>query len=79
MKIFWLISESIQCLDVETKHLATFTGDKPLGASWTDKVMAMKDSGDASVSDAQQGDGAEDDEWVWIYLKFGFEKMSARW
>ena len=54
-------------MDPETKDLANYTADKPLGESWTDKVLALKESEGESVQETlpkEQGDCAEDDEWV---------------
>eukprot|EP00112_Aurelia_sp_Birch-Aquarium-sp1_P010285 Seg2202.4 transcript_id=Seg2202.4/GoldUCD/mRNA.D3Y31 product=Arpin protein_id=Seg2202.4/GoldUCD/D3Y31 len=58
--------ESITLLNPETKNLSSYTSEKPLGGTWTDKVMSMKDDGkDREVKQqvTSQGDAAEDDEW----------------
>eukprot|EP00794_Sanderia_malayensis_P019906 gene19906-21851_t len=61
--------ESITCLDVDTKNLSSYTTDQPLGGSWTDKVMAQKNSDKTCDVAAQcQGEAAEDDEWVYRTL-----------
>lgn len=41
-----------------------FAGDGKTGASWTDNIMAQKSSGAAASETREQGDGAEDEEWV---------------
>ena len=41
-----------------------FTGDGKTGASWTDNIMAQKCSEGAAAEIREQGDGAEDEEWV---------------
>lgn len=41
-----------------------FAGDRQTGASWTDNIMAQKSSQAATVETREQGDGAEDAEWV---------------
>lgn len=41
-----------------------FAGDGKTGASWTDNIMARKSSEGAAVESREQGDGAEDEEWV---------------
>ena len=41
-----------------------FAGDGKMGASWTDNIMAQKSSEGAAVETREQGDGAEDEEWV---------------
>lgn len=41
-----------------------FAGDGKTGASWTDNIMAQKSSERATVEIREQGDGAEDEEWV---------------
>ena len=54
-------------MDPETKDLSSYTADKPLGESWTDKVLALKESENESAqgtSTKEQGDCADDDEWV---------------
>lgn len=41
-----------------------FAGDGKTGASWTDNIMAQKSSQRDTVEIREQGDGAEDEEWV---------------
>ena len=41
-----------------------FSGDQKTGASWTDNIMAQKSSEGPAVEIREQGDGAEDEEWV---------------
>lgn len=41
-----------------------FAGDRKTGASWTDNIMAQKSSQGAKMETREQGDGAEDEEWV---------------
>ena len=68
-----LLEDSITCLDPETKDLSNYTTDKPLGDSWTDKVLAMKDTDKDKGQDTAskgQGDGADDDEWVSFCCSF---------
>ncbi|XP_065067656.1 arpin-like [Rhopilema esculentum] len=58
--------ESMTCLDLETKNLTTYTTDKPLGGSWTDKVLGVKDK-ESDVCNkkeqADEGDGVAEEEW----------------
>ena len=46
---------------------ANYTGGEGAGSSWTDKVMSFKGQQDVPQD---EGDGAEDDEWVSIRLEF---------
>lgn len=39
-------------------------GDEPVGASWTDKILANKTTEEKLV---ETGEGVDDDEWVRIY------------
>jgi len=58
--------ESFTCLDTETKDLPNYTAAKPLGDSWTDKVLALKESKEEYSQGATSqglGDSADDDEW----------------
>lgn len=41
-----------------------FAGDGKTGASWTDNIMAQKCLERAAAEIREQGDGAEDEEWV---------------
>lgn len=41
-----------------------FAGDAHTGASWTDKIMANKADTQSDAKPAEQGQGADDDEWV---------------
>lgn len=41
-----------------------FAGDGKTGASWTDNIMAQKSSERNAEEIREQGDGAEDEEWV---------------
>lgn len=41
-----------------------FAGDGKTGASWTDNIMAQKSSERNTAEIREQGDGAEDEEWV---------------
>lgn len=45
---------------------ANYTGGEGAGSSWTDKVMSFKGQQDVPQD---EGDGAEDDEWVSIRLE----------
>lgn len=69
---FLIFLESIVCLDPETKDLSSFTTDKPIGGSWTDKVLAMKDSekleSQPEAASKESGDCVDDDEWVSILM-----------
>ena len=65
--ILLTFTESMTCLDLETKNLTTYTTDKPLGGSWTDKVLGLKDK-ESDVcnkkEEADEGDGVAEEEWV---------------
>ena len=64
---FVYVLESITLLNPETKNLTSYTSEKPLGGTWTDKVMSMKEDGkddEVKQQATNQGDAAEDDEWV---------------
>lgn len=41
-----------------------FAGDGKMGSSWTDNILAQKSCEGADVKTREQGDGAEDEEWV---------------
>lgn len=68
-----------------------FAGDGKTGASWTDNIMAQKSSEEATAEIREQGDGAEDEEWVgrerclwvwhWYGLSFGgsFVHVGCGW
>ena len=66
------LKESFTSLDTETKDLPNYTAAKPFGDSWTDKVLALKESKEEYTQGATSqglGDGADDDEWVsFIFL-----------
>ena len=71
---FIYAAESITLLNPETKNLTSYTSEKPLGGTWTDKVMSMKEDGEdgeAKQQTTNQGDAAEDDEWVRTRLASG--------
>ncbi|XP_074863249.1 arpin isoform X3 [Carettochelys insculpta] len=40
-----------------------FAGDRQVGASWTDNIMANRAQGGPAPAPREQGDGAEEDEW----------------
>uniref|UniRef100_A0A8C0KSD4 Arpin n=1 Tax=Canis lupus dingo TaxID=286419 RepID=A0A8C0KSD4_CANLU len=56
--------ESLAKLDAGTVTKCNFAGDGKTGASWTDSIMAQKSSEGAMAETREQGDGAEDEEWV---------------
>ncbi|XP_074863252.1 arpin isoform X6 [Carettochelys insculpta] len=41
-----------------------FAGDRQVGASWTDNIMANRAQGGPAPAPREQGDGAEEDEWL---------------
>lgn len=51
-------------IDGGTVTKCNFAGDETAGASWTDKIMANKVSGEGTAKVGGQGEGADDDEWV---------------
>ena len=59
-----LLSDSLAKLEAGTVTKCNFAGDGKMGASWTDNIMAQKSSEGAAVETREQGDGAEDEEWV---------------
>lgn len=59
-----LLSDSLAKLEAGTVTKCNFAGDGKTGASWTDNIMAQKSSERASAETREQGDGAEDEEWV---------------
>lgn len=59
-----LLSDSLAKLEAGTVTKCNFAGDGKTGASWTDNIMAQKSSEGALAETREQGDGAEDDEWV---------------
>lgn len=61
---FSLLSESLAKLEAGTVTKCNFAGDGRTGASWTDNIMAQKSSEGATAETREQGDGAEDEEWV---------------
>lgn len=63
----FLVTEFIVKLDNAGSATATnYTGGEGAGSSWTDKVMSFKGKQDVPQD---EGDGAEDDEWVSIRLE----------
>uniref|UniRef100_A0A671E8M1 Arpin n=1 Tax=Rhinolophus ferrumequinum TaxID=59479 RepID=A0A671E8M1_RHIFE len=56
--------DSLAKLEAGTVTKCNFAGDGKTGASWTDNIMAQKSSEGALAETREQGDGAEDDEWV---------------
>uniref|UniRef100_A0A452TQW3 Arpin n=1 Tax=Ursus maritimus TaxID=29073 RepID=A0A452TQW3_URSMA len=56
--------ESLAKLEAGTVTKCNFAGDGRTGASWTDNIMAQKSSEGATAETREQGDGAEDEEWV---------------
>lgn len=55
---------SFSKIDGGTVTKCNFAGDEAAGASWTDKIMANKASGEGAAKLGVQGEGADDDEWV---------------
>eukprot|EP01137_Pigoraptor_chileana_P008082 Opistho-2@54444 len=49
-------------LDAHSSLLTNFSGDKPVGSSWTDKIMGNK-SDEPAAQGSKAGEGAADDEW----------------
>lgn len=60
----FLLSDSLAKLEAGIMTKCNFAGDRKTGASWTDNIMAQKSSDGAAVEIREQGDGAEDEEWV---------------
>ncbi|PNI42818.1 C15orf38-AP3S2 isoform 3, partial [Pan troglodytes] len=58
--------DSLAKLEAGTVTKCNFTGDGKTGASWTDNIMAQKCSEGAAAEIREQGDGAEDEEWVFV-------------
>ncbi|XP_033044925.1 arpin isoform X3 [Trachypithecus francoisi] len=56
--------DSLAKLEAGTVTKCNFAGDGKTGASWTDNIMAQKCSEGAAAEIREQGDGAEDEEWV---------------
>ncbi|XP_012687835.2 arpin [Clupea harengus] len=50
-------------IDGGTVTKCNFAGDEEAGASWTDKIMASKASGEGAAKPEEQGEGADDEEW----------------
>lgn len=59
-----LLSDSLAKLELGTVTKCNFAGDGKTGASWTDNIMAQKSSERNTEEIGEQGDGAEDEEWV---------------
>lgn len=59
-----MLSDSLAKLELGTVTKCNFAGDGKTGASWTDNIMAQKSSQRDTVEIREQGDGAEDEEWV---------------
>ncbi|KAM5292686.1 arpin [Ctenodactylus gundi] len=56
--------DSLAKLEAGTVTKCNFAGDRKTGATWTDNIMAQKPSEGAAAEAREQGDGAEDEEWV---------------
>uniref|UniRef100_A0A8C5KVQ3 Arpin n=1 Tax=Jaculus jaculus TaxID=51337 RepID=A0A8C5KVQ3_JACJA len=56
--------DSLAKLESGTVTKCNFAGDEKTGTSWTDNIMAQKSSAVATAEIREQGDGAEDEEWV---------------
>ncbi|XP_028906630.1 arpin [Ornithorhynchus anatinus] len=54
---------SLAKVEAGTVTKCNFAGDREVGASWTDNIMAKKSSEGAVVEPRGLGDGAEEDEW----------------
>ncbi len=62
-----LCSESVGKIDQMSSTVSNFAGSDQVGTSWTDKVMVVKAQSAQSTSvvkPAEEGEGADDDEWV---------------
>lgn len=57
-----MILVSLAKLDTVTSQVSNYAGGENVGASWTDKVMSMKSHD--SPQPADDGAGADEDEWV---------------
>ncbi|XP_054999990.1 arpin isoform X2 [Sorex araneus] len=56
--------DSLARLEAGTVTKCNFAGDAKTRASWTDNIMAQKAAGGTPAETLEQGDGAEDAEWV---------------
>lgn len=59
-----LFQEFIVKLDDDSATATNYTGGEGAGSSWTDKVMSFK--GQPQGAPQEEGDGADDDEWVGV-------------
>ncbi|KAK2503650.1 hypothetical protein MC885_015249 [Smutsia gigantea] len=59
-----LMTDSLAKLEAGAVTKCNFAGDGKTGASWTDNILAQKSSEGAEAKTREQGDGAEDEEWV---------------
>ena len=63
--------EFIVKLDEGSTTATNYTGGEGAGSSWTDKVMSVKGQQDTQQD---EGDGADDDEWVSIVFRYKASK-----
>ena len=54
---------SIAQMDTQSSTVSNYAGGGAVGGSWTDKIMDVKSS---APSQTEDGNGADDDEWVKI-------------
>ena len=57
-----------------TSQVSNYAGGENVGASWTDKVMSMKSHD--STQPADDGAGADEDEWVRLVEKCFTSKLN---
>ena len=57
----FMILVSIAQMDTQSSTVSNYAGGGAVGGSWTDKIMDVKSSASSKTND---GDGADDDEWV---------------
>ncbi|KAH0620170.1 hypothetical protein JD844_014803 [Phrynosoma platyrhinos] len=55
---------SLAKLEAGALTKCNFSGDRQTGASWTESILACKDRGEPSKMPREDGDGANEDEWV---------------
>lgn len=71
-----LLSDSLAKLEAGAVTKCNFAGDGKMGSSWTDNILAQKSCEGADVKTREQGDGAEDEEWVGRGRRLGLRR---RW
>lgn len=55
---------SLAKIDAQSSTVSNFAGGATVGASWTDKVMQVKETENTQGESQGQGEGVDDDEWV---------------